>query len=157
MIVFLSAFGCAQEDPPENEEPLVPEVRETSRGSVWHQSFARALKESQEQDKPVLLDFAGDDWCEPCRILRKNVFETEQFAEWAESRVVLLEVQVPDPSQPRSADVVELTERYSVTTFPTVLILNSDGDVLGSIEGAFEDSTEWIEVADGILTSHDDP
>jgi thiol-disulfide isomerase/thioredoxin len=32
----------------------------------WKSSFEEALLISKEEDKPIVLVFAGSDWCAPC-------------------------------------------------------------------------------------------
>lgn len=124
----------------------------TTEGDVWHTEYIAALAEAESNDLPVLIDFTGLDWCEPCRELRENVFDKEPFGKWARERCVLLEIDVPGPGKPRDVETTELIDRYRVTTFPTVLFVSADGEAIGRIPVAIKEPDAWLDAANTILS-----
>ena len=136
------------------------ELGKNSTGSstgltVWHDSFETARQVSLESGKPILADFTGSDWCKYCVELKKDVLDTQEFKDWARDRFVLLELDYPrrkaqDPAIKRQNQ--ELQNRYNITGFPTVLFLDSNGEVLGKL-GYNKSPTAWIASAESQLTN----
>lgn len=124
---------------------------------TWHQSYETALEISRRTGKPILADFTGSDWCSWCVKLKKNVFDTAEFKEWAKDNVVLLELDYPQSSSQRASQPPEIKQqnqrlknKYKVSGYPTVLFLDSKGGVYGKIE--YKDNpTLWIKAAETLL------
>ncbi len=114
--------------------------------NIWHDSYESAVAESEASGKPILADFTGSDWCKYCVELKKNVFETSEFKSWARENVVLLELDYPKRSS-QSPELKqqnkELAQRYQINFYPTVLLLNAEGEMLGKMDFT-NDPTEWI-------------
>ena len=101
--------------------------------------FDSAVKAAKSDGKKVMLEFSGIEWCPPCKMLHKFVLKTDEFAKYAKDK---LHVVVADfdrfgaPKDKENADRInELVELYQVRGFPTVVILDSDGDVVDIMEG----------------------
>lgn len=119
--------------------------------TVWHDSFDAALEASAQSGKPILADFTGSDWCGWCVKLKKDVFETSEFKQWARDNVILLELDYPKrSSQPVAIkrQNAELKSRYNISGYPTVLLLNSDGEPIGRKLGYMDDPTNWVAAAE---------
>ena len=67
---------------------------------TWLTSYSTAIAESKSSGKPVLVNFTGKAWCGWCIRLRREVFETEEFKQWAADNVVLLELDFPRTGTP---------------------------------------------------------
>ena len=107
-------------------------------GPVWLTDLDVAKAQGVKENKPVLVDFTGSDWCPPCKSLHKVVFESPEFAA-AASRYVLVELDFPrtKPQTPElKAKNREWQQKYAVNSFPTILLLDSkSGEVYGRIGG----------------------
>ncbi len=105
---------------------------------VWLTDLDAAKAQGVKENKPVLVDFTGSDWCPPCKALHKAVFESPEFAV-AASRYVLVELDFPrnKPQTPElKAKNREWQQKYAVTGFPTVLLLDAkSGEVFGRVGG----------------------
>ena len=64
-------------------------------GAEWQTDYARALEKAKAENKRVLLDFTGSDWCGPCIELRKRVLSRPDFAAYAEKNLILVEIDYP--------------------------------------------------------------
>lgn len=113
----------------------------------WLESHPQALAEAKKTGRPVLADFTGSDWCGWCIKLKKEVFDTPAFKEWAGKNVVLLELDFPQ----RKAQVAEikaqnqkLAQQHGIEGFPTVLILDADGKKLGELGYMAGGPEVWI-------------
>lgn len=101
--------------------------------------FDSAIKAAKADGKKVMLEFSGIEWCPPCKMLHKFVLKTDEFAKYAKDK---LHVVVADfdrfgaPKDKANAErISELVELYQVRGFPTVVIFDSDGDVVDVMEG----------------------
>ena len=123
----------------------------------WLRSYDEAVELSKQSGKPILADFTGSNWCGYCVKLKKEVFETPQFKSWAAENVVLLELDYPRPNL--QADWIKsqnnmLRDRYQINSYPSVLILNPDGSVIGSQGYKRGGPKPWIAVVNNILKSN---
>ena len=50
----------------------------------WTTDYKAALTQAKAQNKLVLLDFTGSDWCGYCKLLDKEVFTTSSFKDFAD-------------------------------------------------------------------------
>lgn len=104
----------------------------------WQTSYDAALKMAAAQDKLVLADFTGSDWCYYCIRLRKDVLDEPGFSAWAQTHFVLLEIDMPenpdfDATLRRQNE--QLCRKYGVNAYPTLLVLNANGEPLGGLYG----------------------
>lgn len=124
--------------------------------TIWHDSMEAAQQESLESGKPILADFTGSDWCSWCVKLKQDVFNTGEFQDWARDNVVLLELDYPKRSIQSSAirkQNKRLAERYKIRSYPTVLFLGTDGEVLGKL-AYMKNPADWIAAANPIVSAY---
>ena len=105
---------------------------------VWLTDLDAAKAQAVKENKPVLVDFTGSDWCPPCKALHKNVFQSAEFAAVA-SKYVLVELDYPK-SKPQAPELkaknAELSKRFGISGFPTVLLIDGkSGEVFGKTVG----------------------
>ena len=105
----------------------------------WLLDINEALEVSKNEQKPLLVYFTGSDWCPPCKMLKKDFFNTSEFEERA-NKMVLLMVDIP-----RRVDIItkeqkekniKLVRKYNKDGgYPNLVALNSNGDVIGELGG----------------------
>jgi len=104
----------------------------TSTPEGWLDDYDAALKKAAAENKYVLADFSGSDWCYWCKRLDKEVFATDAFRKGAADKYVLLMVDTPlDKSllTPKAAkENKKLAEKFNIHGFPTVIVLDSKGE-----------------------------
>jgi thiol-disulfide isomerase/thioredoxin len=103
-----------------------------SASDRWLTDYEAAMQTSRESGRPVLTIFTGSDWCPHCRTLEDNVLATETFLGWAEDRVVLLMIDLPQNgiSQALRSERSQVCIKYGVRTFPSALLIGPDGNKL---------------------------
>lgn len=105
----------------------------------WQESFEAAKILAKSEKKPLFIFFTGSDWCGPCRMLAEDLFETEKFKVIADKEFVLYEADFPRNkglvNVAQKSDNFKLKRNYGINSFPTVLIVNEKGVLLGKIEG----------------------
>ena len=108
-------------------------------GQSWHQDFDAALQQAAEESKPLILVFAGSDWCAPCIKLDRNIWTSDVFKTYAEDHYVLYKADFPRKKKNRLPQVQldqnkGLAEKYNARGyFPLVLVLDSNASVLGTM------------------------
>ncbi len=93
----------------------------------WLVDYEEVLTESTKTNKPIMANFTGSDWCGWCKKLKKAVFDTKVFKQWAEKNVVLFELDFPrrTPQKPEIKEQnrqLQQTFKQFVRGYPTVLI-----------------------------------
>jgi protein disulfide-isomerase len=115
-------------------------LAKTSTPEGWTDDYDAALKRAAAENKLVLADFSGSDWCGCCKKLDKEVFDTEEFRKGATNEYVLLMVDTPQDqellSEKAKKQNPKLVEKYRVEGFPTVLVLDAKGGVV--FQGGYE-------------------
>ena len=103
----------------------------------WLTSYDTAMEMARETGRPVLTIFTGSDWCPHCRTLEDNVLATDTFLDWADGRVVLLMIDLPQHgiSQAVRSERSQVCIKYGVRTFPSALLIDSDGQKLAIQSG----------------------
>ena len=100
---------------------------------LWLTDLAKAQATAKAENKLVLMDFNGSDWCPPCKALRKNVLSSQEFVDYAKKNLVLVDVDFPHNKE-QSAELKKanqaLGEKYGIEGLPTVIVLGSDGKEL---------------------------
>jgi len=104
----------------------------------WETNYQKALNRAAAENKAVVMDFTGSDWCHWCMKLDKEILATPSFRQYAASNLVLLKVDFPSKT-PIAADLkkqnADLKNQYKVMGFPTLVILNPAGTEVDRIVG----------------------
>jgi protein disulfide-isomerase len=100
----------------------------------WLTDLPSALARAKKENKAVLLDFTGSDWCGWCMKLKKEVFDQFDFAVYANANLIMVEVDFPRRKtlslQQMNANE-NLAAKYHIRGYPTIIVLNSDGTQIG--------------------------
>ena len=94
-------------------------------------TFQEALQRAKAEGKKVFVDFYTT-WCGPCKLLSDRVFPNDEVGVCFNERFVNYRVNAEDKTF--AAEV----KRYGVKAYPTLLILDPDGNVIARQEGALE-------------------
>lgn len=104
--------------------------------AAWLANFETAQARARSEKKLLLIEFTGSDWCPPCIMLERQVFSQPEFKEYAAQHLVLLEVDFPrmkELSDEQKAANEKLAERFGIYGFPSVVVLDSNGKILGQL------------------------
>lgn len=115
--------------------------------TAWQTNFTQALATAKAQNKTVLVNFTGSDWCGFCIKLHKQVFDTPQFSEYAKKNLVLVEADFPRrtklaPAQAKANEALKAKYEPKFEGFPTILLVDGNGKKLGEEVGYGGDSPE---------------
>ena len=101
---------------------------------AWKTDFEATLIEAKAQNKHVLVNFTGSDWCGWCIKLDKEVFNQAAFKQFANDELVLVKIDFPRKKRQTDAVKVQnekLARKYRVHGFPTILLLSPEGEIVG--------------------------
>ncbi|HZJ37328.1 MAG TPA: thioredoxin family protein [Gillisia sp.] len=116
----------------------------------WMTNFEEAKTLAAKKNQNIVLVFQGSDWCGPCIKLDREIWSTDTFKEFSKSHFVMLKADFPrrKANQLDSEQIKKntlLAEKYNPAGyFPFVVVLNSDGKVLGETGYKKVTPTEYI-------------
>jgi protein disulfide-isomerase len=121
----------------------------------WQTNLEAAQAQAKKDNKVVLMDFTGSDWCGFCIRLKKAVWDKPEFAKFADKNLVLVELDFPH-NKKLPADVKKqndtLQDKYHIDGFPTVVLLDGNGKELGRMEGySGDDVNGYIKKLENII------
>lgn len=100
-------------------------------GEGWVSDFAAAKKQAADENKSLLIDFTGSDWCGWCIKLNEEVFQHDPFKTGVKDKFVLVELDYPKDKSKLSEEVQkqneELKDKYGIRGFPTILLTDEKG------------------------------
>ncbi len=107
-----------------------------ARAANWVTDLPSAQSAAKSENKMVLIDFTGSDWCGWCIRLRNEVFSQPEFDAFAAENLVLVEAdfprQKPQTSELKQANAA-LAERFHIKGYPTLILLDGEGNQLGTL------------------------
>jgi thioredoxin-related protein len=117
---------------------LAQEVSKDVSENVWFTHIDSAKREAAKTNKPILLVFSGSDWCKPCIMLKRNIFESEAFSHFAKSDLILLKADFPSKKANKlGKEQIKhnelLAEKFNRKgTFPRLVLMSEKGEVLAT-------------------------
>lgn len=108
---------------------------------TWFTNWEEAQNKATQENKVILLNFSGSDWCAPCIKMKREVFESEAFLSIAEQKLVLVRADFPRSKKnqlPKEqiAHNEKLAEKYNPNgKFPLTLLVDTKGKVIKEWDG----------------------
>ena len=112
-----------------------------SQETGWTDDYAKAVTQARAENKAILLDFTGSDWCGWCMKMKKETLDTPQFTAYAQKSLILVTVDFPHntPQTPAIKQQNEkLNAKYQADGFPTYVLIDKFGRELGRQSGYLE-------------------
>jgi thioredoxin-related protein len=122
----------------------------------WQTDFEAVKQQAQKENKVVLMDFTGSDWCPPCKALKKNVFNSADFAKFAEQKLVLMELDFPNDKSKLTKEIEasneKMSKKFKITGYPTIIVLDRTGKEVGrSVGYGGETPAAYIKKLEGFI------
>lgn len=103
---------------------------------TWLTDLPKAQAQAKADNKLVMINFTGSDWCPWCWKLRDEIFKTPEFAAYAKKNLVLVELDFPRkkelPAEQKQANK-DLAAKYEIKGYPTVVVLDGAGKEVGRL------------------------
>lgn len=123
-------------------------------GSVeWETNYKEAVAKAKKENKQLLLNFTGSDWCGWCIKLDREVFSKEEFQTYAKDNLVLVKLDFPRKkviSQAEKTQNYGLQNKYDIKGYPSILLLNPSEKLIlrtGYQDGGAENYVNHLEKA----------
>lgn len=129
--VFAEGYSSGQ------TQQQMPNVASTNIN--WSTDYGQAVQMAQQSRKPILLFFTGSDWCGWCKKMEQEIFASPEFAQAMGNSFIFVKIDFPMNTKlpPALAEQNnKLKQKYGITGYPTVVILNSSENILG--EGGYQ-------------------
>lgn len=94
----------------------------------WTDNIIDGIRRAERENKMLLLNFTGSDWCIWCHKLEDEIFSTQEFVEWSENNLskVFLDfpqkLQLPENIKRQNSYMQQF---FGVQGFPTIFILDA--------------------------------
>ncbi len=115
---------------------------------------SRPTARAKEENKSLLIDFTGSDWCGWCIRLNKEVFSKPEFQEYAAKHLIMVELDFPRkkklPAKLKEQND-KLQEEYKIEGFPTVILLNPRGKEVARTGYEEGGPAKYVEHVKGLL------
>lgn len=138
-IACLTTAGCSQrrtaradEKTPASATETAAEASRQGEGVDFQDlTFEQALQKATAENRLIFMD-AYASWCGPCKYMATRVFTQPEAGNYFNRNFINVKYDM------EKGEGVGLARRYEVKAYPTFLILNGKGDVLGRIVGGDE-------------------
>ena len=95
----------------------------------WLTSLEEAQKIAKKENKAILVNFSGSDWCYWCQKLDKEVFSTPVWKK--QTKFVLVMIDAPKDKSKLSIQQqqynAKMQKKFLIQGFPTILLLDAEG------------------------------
>ncbi|MCJ8290058.1 MAG: thioredoxin family protein [Crocinitomicaceae bacterium] len=107
-------------------------------------TLEKAKKEASKTGKLIFID-AYTDWCGPCKRMAATTFQDPELGKFFNKNFVNLKIEME-----KDADRMEIAKRYRVRAYPTMLIIDADGNLVKSVIG-FKTKDQLMAIAESAL------
>lgn len=100
----------------------------------WYDRLEDAVEVAKSENKNILINFTGSDWCQWCKKLSAEVFTQKEFENYANDNLVLVKLDFPRSIEQTVETKMynnSLAQRFGVRGFPTIVLLNRNGELIG--------------------------
>ena len=104
-------------------------------------TLEKALEKAKAEGKLVFMD-CYTSWCGPCKTMSEKVLPLKEVGEYLNAKFVCVKMDMEKGEGPK------LAQRYSVSAYPTFLVLKADGSLMHRVVGATLDGQEFIKKVD---------
>ena len=113
-------------------------------GIVFHQgSWSEALKKAQQEKRPIFLDVYAT-WCGPCKLLKARTFPNNEVGEFYNANFINVAVDG------EKGEGIELARKYKVRGYPTLLFIDSEGNVIAQTAG-YRNPKQFIQIGEQVI------
>lgn len=103
---------------------------------TWQQALDKAKKEN----KLIFLD-AYASWCGPCKMMKHKTFTDKSVGEFYNKHFINVAFDM------EQGEGTTLSEKYLVTSYPTLIYANSEGKTIGKVMG-FHNPSDFLEIGE---------
>lgn len=106
------------------------------------------------KEVPILMVFAGSDWCRPCMQFKQQILSNEIFQSYADTELVILYLDFPAKKKNKLSTVQlkhneALAERFNKSgAFPYIVLMNPQEELLATFAYRQQKAEAFVEEVD---------
>ena len=121
----------------------------TATEMEWMRDLDAAAEKAAAEQKLLLVEFTGSDWCKFCTLQKNKVLDTPVFTAWVQKHCIPVEIDVPNDVYRVGGELQKrrnsrICEEFNVMNFPSLKIMSPELVVLGGYKGAQSDPAAAI-------------
>ncbi len=114
----------------------------------WLINLEEAQEIAETENKHVFIHFTGSDWCGWCMKLKDEIYSKQPFIDYVSENLVMVKIDFPKKIK-QSEEIKQynrsLAQKYQIRGFPTVLLLNPNGEIIGKTGYQRGGSEKYVE------------
>lgn len=119
--------------------------------------LAQAKAFAKEHNTPILMVFAGSDWCKPCIQFERGILSNETFQTYAKNNLTILYLDFPlkkanklPANQTKKNEL--LAEKYNPSgSFPQIILLTLEEDLISELSFSNQSAEEFIKKCQALI------
>ena len=112
-------------------------------GIAWQEAASFKVLPPPAQRKLVLYEFYAN-WSDPCKRMEQTSLQNEQIRDLVQERFVPIRiVDVAHETGRNPGYVAELEKRYRIFALPTLVVVDDQGEPIGSLIGSCSSLTTY--------------
>lgn len=104
-------------------------IAQTKNIAFNHVSFKELKEKAAKENKLIFID-AYTSWCGPCKFMSKTVFTNDTVADFYNANFINAKIDM------EKGEGIELAKMFDVNCYPTLLYIDSHGNVIHRQSGA---------------------
>lgn len=100
-------------------------------------TLEKALEKAKGENKKVFVD-CYTSWCGPCKMMAAKILPLEEVGKYMNENFVCVKFDM-EKGEGRA-----IQQKYRVSSYPTFLILNTDGSLMQAVVGATTSGEEFL-------------
>ena len=121
---------------------MIPALLSADPITFRDMSYGAAKALAKQEGKALFIDVYAS-WCAPCKMMENEVFSDSLVGQYMDEYFVSIRVDA-------EAGTPAVVRQYDVKAYPTLIILDSEGNLLSMQEG-FMDKDTFLDLADDML------
>ena len=116
-------------------------------GGNLPKSVSSLVTKATTLDRKLVILLTGSDWCPPCQAMERGMLGSPEWQTFAAKEIVFQKYDFPNGGEAQSPAHEDLLKLPAMKGFPTLVVTNSKGTILGSrsgFGGGIEEYIEWI-------------
>jgi len=107
-------------------------------------NLEKAKKQAKKEGKLIFID-CYTSWCGPCKRMAATTFKDEEVGKLFNQSFINLKIDIE-----KDEDGASVARRYGIRAYPTLLMINSDGELIKQTLG-FQTKDKLIAFAKSVL------
>ncbi len=140
LAVMGTISSCGGDETPElHGERTSSTSGQNEHGQIQWFTFDDALAKARTDNRPIFVEFYAD-WCVACKTFQRETLQNENVAEILAKNYVAVRVNAEESEdrvryRDKYFSSVALAEAFGIGAFPTLVFLDSGGEVVTKIPG----------------------